>query len=141
MKYISKLVGYGFLTWLVPFVVSFAFFDVKTQELVISEVFFKTIMVVTGALVGTVLLVMYFRKVEKRFLWQGFLVGVVWLLINWGLDLLMVWRGFFDMGYVQYFEEIGLRYLSILIYSVGVGYVLQVKSLKLKVESEEKEEE
>ena len=132
MNYFTRLFGFGFLTWVVPFVVSFAFFDVQTQQMTIDETFFKSIMIVTGGLVGTGLLVLFFKTVEKAYLIQGLIVGLSWLGINWALDLMMVWRGLFDMTYVEYFQEIGLRYLLILMYALGMGCVLQIKSSKIE---------
>lgn len=51
MKKYLIIALYGFLTWLVPFVVSF-FFYTQDGVLIIEEALFKSIMVVTGALTG-----------------------------------------------------------------------------------------
>lgn len=127
-KYL-KMVLYGLILWLVPFIVSFAFVD-RQGNFTIGVTFFKSIMVVTGALVGVVLAVRYFRDVETNYVNEGIVLGVTWLIINLALDLLMVFGGFFQMDAVQYFTDIGLRYLAMPIYTIGMGYALMQQHLK-----------
>lgn len=122
MTHIQKAFVFGFFTWLIPFLVSFLFY--RCGQLVITESFFKSIMIVTGMLVGAVLLVRFFKTVTERFVLNGIVVGIIWLVINLGLDLLLVNRGFFPMTYQQYITDIGLRYLSIPIFSITLGFVL-----------------
>ncbi|WP_340819602.1 hypothetical protein [Methanolobus sp. WCC4] len=125
-KYLKMLL-YGLILWLVPFVVSFAFVD-SQGNFTIDETFFKSIMVVTGAFVGVVLAVRYFRDVETDYVNEGILLGVIWLVVNLVLDLTMVSGGFFQMTVVQYFTDIGMRYLAMPIYTIGIGYALMQKS-------------
>ncbi|WP_321429607.1 hypothetical protein [uncultured Methanolobus sp.] len=122
-KYL-KMVFYGLILWLVPFIVSFAFVDME-GNFTIDETFFKSLMVVTGALVGVVLAVRYFRDVETNYVNEGIVLGVTWLVINLVLDLLMVYGGFFQMGVMEYFTGIGLRYLAMPVYTIGMGYALK----------------
>ena len=122
-KYL-KMVFYGLILWLVPFIVSFAFVDMQ-GNFTIDETFFKSLMVVTGALVGVVLAVRYFRDVETNYVNEGIVLGVTWLVINLVLDLLMVYGGFFQMGVMEYFTDIGLRYLAMPVYTIGMGYALK----------------
>jgi hypothetical protein len=91
---------------------------------VIDETFFKSIMVVTGAFIGVILAVRYFRDVETNYLNEGIFLGLIWLLVNLALDLSMVYGGFFQMSVTQYFTDIGMRYLSMPIYTIGMGYAL-----------------
>jgi hypothetical protein len=85
-------------------------------------------MVVVGAAAGVTLSIAYFGPVKKDFFGVGVVIGVVWLIISMGLDLIMVSSGFFKMSYAQYFTDIGLRYLSIPIYTAGMGYALRHKN-------------
>jgi len=59
--------------------------------------------------------------VRDRFVREGALLGAVWLLINWALGaaFLLPLSGM-DAG--TYMAEIGLRYLTIPIIAVGIGY-------------------
>jgi hypothetical protein len=37
----------------------------------------------------------------------------------------MVSGGFFQMGVMEYFTDIGLRYLAMPVYTIGMGYALK----------------
>lgn len=126
MQKIFKIIWFGFLTWLIPFLVSFLFVG-PNGNYFIPQTFFKTIMIITGALVGTFLMVKYFSKVKEKYLNEGITIGLYWLVINLLIDLLLVGGGFFNMSVASYFTDIGLRYLAIPIYSIGLGYVLEKK--------------
>lgn len=121
-----KMVSFGFTLWLIPFISGFPFVD-STGNFLISETFFKSIMIVISSLVGVVLAVKYFRDVEVDYVKEGVILGIVWLVINLGIDLIFVSTGFFPLSVVQYFTDIGLRYLSMPIYTVGIGKVLEQK--------------
>ncbi|WP_319508991.1 hypothetical protein [uncultured Methanolobus sp.] len=125
-KYL-KMVLFGLIVWLVPFIVSFAFVD-RQGNFTIDEAFFKSIMVVTGAFVGVVLVVRYFRGAETDYVNEGILLGVIWLILNLALDLIMVYGGFFQMTVTQYFADIGMRYLVMPIYTIGMGYALMQRT-------------
>lgn len=127
MKQYLKLALFGFLTWLIPFVVSFFFYD-KTGHLVIGDIFlFKSIMIVTGATTGAVLLILYFGKISEKYLYHGILIGIVWLAMNWVLDLLIL-VPMAKLSLYDYFAQIGLRYLIIPVMSIMAGYLLERKA-------------
>ncbi len=123
MHSIKHAVLYGFLVWLIPFVAAFAFYS-RDGELAIDIFLFKTIMIIVGALIGAYLLVRYFRKVEQNHLREGVYVGLLWLVMNWALDFATL-VPMNDMAASAYFSEIGLRYLTMPIFAVAIGAVLQ----------------
>ena len=120
----GRIVLYGFLSWFLPFFSGFPFVDAEGNML-IEAVLFKSIMIVVGCLVGVLLSVRYFSFVKADHVREGLTIGVAWLFINWVLDLAFVMTGFFGMTVMQYFKEIGLRYLPIPIYTVGMGKALE----------------
>lgn len=124
MKKHTKMLVYGLLTWLIPFFVSFLFVDAQGNFL-IPETFFKSIMVVTGAFIGVIMAVRYFRDVKENHVREGMIIGASWLIINLAIDLAFVQAGFFKMTTLQYFTDIGLRYVSIPIYTIGLGYAIK----------------
>lgn len=116
----GKLLGFGLLTWLLPFLLAIPLYSPEGEPL--YDIFLiKSIMIVFSAAVGTFLIVIWFRGVHARYLREGALLGGVWLLINWALDaaVLLPLSGM-DAG--TYMAEIGLRYLTIPIIAVGIGY-------------------
>lgn len=126
MNKYAKMVLFGFILWLVPFITGFLFVD-RTGNFLIPETFFKSIMIVEGSLIGVILAVRYFRDINVDHVKEGIILGMVWLVINLTLDLGMVFAGFFPLSVVQYFTDIGLRYLTMPIYIIGLGLALERK--------------
>ncbi len=85
-------------------------------------------MIVAGGLVGVILAVRYFKDIKSGFVMEGVLLGVTWLVINLAIDIVLVSAGFFRMTLIQYIMDIGLRYLSMPIYTIGIGYALKQRS-------------
>ncbi|PKL63331.1 MAG: hypothetical protein CVV31_00595 [Methanomicrobiales archaeon HGW-Methanomicrobiales-2] len=115
-----KLVGFGFLTWLLPFLLSIPFYSQEGEPL--YDIFLiKSVLLVFSAALGTFLILVFFKGVHDHFIREGALLGGVWLLINWALDavVLLPLSGM-DAG--TYMAQIGLRYLTIPIIAVGIGY-------------------
>jgi hypothetical protein len=123
MNKLAKIIIFGLLLWLIPFLAGFPFVDAE-GNLSISETFFKSIMIVIGSIVGVVLAVNYFKHVTNKYIHEGMLLGIIWLIINITIDIIMVMTEFFPMTLYNYFTDIGLRYLTIPIYTIGLGYAL-----------------
>lgn len=118
MKNYKKALLSGFLTWLIPFVISFFFYS-KDGVLLIHLATFKSIMYVTGIGSGMYLLVRYFQK-EQGSLKEGFRLGLLWFGMNIALDLLVL-IPMSHMPVSDYFTQIGLSYLGIIPLSMGAG--------------------
>lgn len=114
---------YGFLVWLLPLLISFAFYNANGQ-VSIDETLFKSIMIVISMLVVVPLLVVYFTKVTSGFITQAVVIGMWWFVINIALDvaILLPWL---KVDFVTYMGQIGLRYLIMPITAIGFGYLLQ----------------
>ncbi|WFN33534.1 hypothetical protein L1S32_06645 [Methanogenium sp. S4BF] len=114
----ATLLGFGLLTWLVPFAISIPLYSQ-------TDIFlFKSIMIVVGAAVGAALLVLWFRGVHENHLREGITVGILWLIMNWALDIAIL-LPLSGSPASSWFAEIGLRYLVIPIMAVTVGYALR----------------
>ena len=126
-KYL-KLGLFGFVSWLVPFVAAFLFYSQEGQ-LLVDVSFFKSVMAVVGSATGAVLLVMYFGKLKVNYFNEGILAGFVFLAMNILLDLLIL-VPMSNMLVSDYFLQIGLMYIVILIMGASMGYVLEKKCAK-----------
>jgi len=126
MKKYLKVVLFGFFTWLIPFVVSFFIFPLRTSQ----RPLFESIMAVVVTICAVLFAVRYFRKVKASFLQEGVLIGVVWFLVNIVLDLLLFMEGPMKMSFADYMADIGLTYLIIPAVTFGLGYSLQKKTAR-----------
>ena len=128
MKSIKKTLIYGLLTWLIPFIVAIPFYSRDGQPLI--DIFLlKSIMIVIGSVTGAIFLILYFKKVTKNYLREGLFIGLIWLAINWILDfIVLVPMAKMDIG--TYFAQIGLKYLTIPIFSITIGFLLNYQKVK-----------
>ena len=125
MKKGLKIVLYGFLTWLIPFVASWPFYTMDGQPKI--DIFFiKTILMVLFSIFGIILLLIYFKSVDKNYVREGIMVGLIWLAINWIFDLIVL-VPMAQMGIWIYFSQIGLRYLVIPTMSISLGIMGKMK--------------
>ncbi len=120
-----KKLGYGAILWAIPYVTAIPLMGLMKSD----PIFFKTIMIVEGALVGAVLTVLYFLAVKSDYLREGMTVAIVWIAVNWLLDFVAL-LPFSGLTIPRYFIEIGLRYLAIVAPTVAVGYVLQQRTMQ-----------
>lgn len=123
-KYL-RIILFGLLTWLIPFVSAF-FFYTREGKLSIDIFLFKSIMIVVGSISGAILLVSYFRKINSSYFKEGVMVGFIWLGINILLDLLVL-IPMSGMSIADYFTQIGLRYFVIPAMSIAIGTALSNK--------------
>lgn len=112
---------YGGIGWLIPFLVAIPFYSPNGQ-LLVDYALFKNVMVVTGGLVGAFLLILLFKSFSGDFIREGVQIGTIWLIVNWGLDLVVL-VPMNGMSLPEYFSRIGLGYLLIPIMSIMGGFI------------------
>ena len=113
----------GLLTWLIPFIAAIPFYG-SDGALVIDQAFFKSIMIVIGSLTAAVLLVWSFRIIPGSYAREAVITGIVWLALNWGLDILVL-VGLLGMPPAEYVAGIGLRYLVIPAMVIPAGIITE----------------
>jgi len=122
-KYV-KLVGFGFLIWLIPFLVSFVIFPLRNA----NRPLFESIMPVFLALTAMIISVLYFKKVEKESLKEGLIAGVLWFVLSLVIDLMLFLPASpMQMRFSDYMMDIGLTYLIILMIPIGIGALVRKK--------------
>ncbi len=126
IKQFVKVTIFGILIWLVPFVVSFGFYN-QERQLVINETYFKSIMVVVLSAIIVLLSVYYFKSLKSNYIQQGLVAGLWWLVINLGLDAAILLPSL-KTNFGDYFMQIGIRYLMMPIIVIGIGYLLKKRS-------------
>lgn len=121
MKSVKKAILFGFLVWLIPFVIAVVITPIRTNQ----RALFESIMVVVVTGFTALFAILYFQKVEKSFVKEGVILGVVWFVISIVIDLLMFMWGPMKMSFLDYMADIGLTYLIIPIVTISFGYLLQ----------------
>jgi hypothetical protein len=125
MKSIKKVLIYGFLVWLIPFVISFLIFPLKSS----NRVLWESIMPVVISISVVLFSIFYFSKLQAKFLKEAVLLGIIWLAISIILDIFLFMEGPMKMSFVDYIMDIGLTYLMIPIISIGFGYLLEKRGV------------
>ena len=124
MKVFAKIAVYGFIAWLIPFILSIPFFT-PDGRLTVDEHLFKSIMIIVGTLTAGLLLVDIFKDVKKEQIQEGFVIGIIWYVMNILLDVIIL-LPMSGMPFSQYYAEIGMRYLAMPIMSICMGAAIQV---------------
>lgn len=115
----------GFVSWLIPFAVSFLFYK-PGGELVVPYSNFKTMIMLVGVISGCYLLLLFFKPVTESFTRHAVIAGFTWLAINLVLDIVIL-VPMMKTTVVDYFMSIGLGYFSIPVISITIGYLLEKK--------------
>jgi len=124
-KYVKWIIGFGILIWLIPFLVSFVVFPLKDS----NRPLFESIMPVVLTITVVIFSILFFKRVDKEFMKEGFIIGIVWFTISIIIDLFMfIPESSMHMSLVDYIMDIGLTYLIILVIPVGFGYMLEKKN-------------
>ena len=119
----TRIVGFGGLVWLLPFVAGFFVID-RTGQYTIDIFVAKSMFMLIGSIVGAYLLFRLFKRINDSFLRWGILIGASWMTINWILDIVILLPLSGD-SIATWFGAIGVRYLNMLIVGVLVGAVAQ----------------
>ena len=123
MKSIKRTILYGFLLWLIPFVVSIPIFPLKEAQ---SPVF-ETIMPIVLTICVVFFSLLYFRKMNSGYLSESIKLGIIWFVISIIIDLPMFIWGPMKMSVINYMMDIGFTYLIYPIVTIGFGYMLEKK--------------
>ncbi len=122
MKSHKLALFYGFLVWLIPFIIAFLIHPIRTS----NRALFESIMPIVLTICVVLFSVFYLRKVKADFFREGILLGVIWFAISLAIDLLMFMpKSPMKMSFTDYMMDIGVIYLIIPTISVGIGYLLE----------------
>jgi len=116
----KKALLYGFLVWLIPFIVAILIYPMHES----NRPLFESIMPVVVTVCVVVFSILYFKKLEKEFIREGILLGVLWFAISLLIDLVMFLPDSpMHMELIPYMMDIGLTYLIIPAITIGFGYL------------------
>jgi hypothetical protein len=120
-KYI-RIIGFGFLIWLITFLLSFLIYPIREE----NRALFESIMPVVLTIIVLIFSIQYFQKLDKDFIGEGILLGVLWFVVSIIIDLFMfIPESQWQMSLSEYAMDIGLTYIIILSLPIGIGYLLE----------------
>jgi hypothetical protein len=114
-----RAVLYGFLIWLVPFLVAFAAFPLKTSW----RSLFESIMPVTVAAIVVMCAIRYFRRHPPRSMRDGIVLGLLWMAISIVIDLPLMLSPPINYTLPEYAADVGLTYLMMPIIVAGMAHM------------------
>jgi len=106
----------GFLSWLLPFFVSFLLFPLKRS----NAPLFSTLMVLFVLAVAGLMFYFYFRT-RAVTVSEAVFVGLLWFVCNLALDYPLFSHGPMRMTVMAYYSEIGLAYLIFPLFGFGAA--------------------
>jgi uncharacterized membrane protein YpjA len=124
MTALIRRLGYGMIVWAVPYATSLTMLPLIQRD----PIFFGTIMIVEGSIVGTAVAIAYFQHVPHPDAREGFILGAVWMVENWLLDFVGV-VPFTHTTLTRYFMEIGLRYMPMIAIATAIGYAWRKRTV------------
>lgn len=121
MKSFGRALLFGFLVWLIPFIVAFAIFPIRQS----ARPLFESIMPVALTLVVVAFGITYLKPVGREFVREGIVLGFLWMAVSLLIDApLMLLGGPMKMSVDEYAADIGLTYLIMPIITIGLGLAL-----------------
>lgn len=120
LKNIKVALLYGFFIWLIPFALSFLLFPIYQTE----KHFFQSIMSVTLVSVVVYFTYKYSQRTDLDTLSEGFVLGLLWMLISLTFDYPVFSLSPLKMPLVTYWKEIGFAYLAIPIITSGCAHIV-----------------
>ena len=121
-----KIVLFGFLVWLIPFMVSFFIYPLKTPMYSL----FESIMSLLIAVAAVIFSYFYFKDIGANFVREGVVTGIVWFIIAIVIDLVMFLPASpMHMNFTEYMMTVGVKYLIIPVVTIGSVYLAQNNAL------------
>lgn len=117
-----KKIGYGLVLWVIPYAASIPLLPLRES----SPLVFKSVIGLIAALVASVLMVLYFKTIERNFLKESVVTAIIWIAISLILDMVAI-MPFAKLSLLEYFMQIGIENIAAAIIIVAVGYLLEKK--------------
>lgn len=117
-----KIVLFGVLLWLIPFLVSLVVFPLKES----NRALFESIMPLVLTIVAIKLSYYYLRKIRTGYLKEGLMIGLIWYIMMVAIDLIMFLpQSPMHMNLTDYMMDIGITYLIVPVITTGMAYLAQ----------------
>ncbi len=119
MNRILKLVGFGFLVWLIPTLITTALIYFPSTES-LFDIISALAIIISVALFSY----LYFKDVTTNFIKEGIIIGITWIIISIIFDLVMIIVGVSHISIADYALRVVPLY--VIIPAITIGYGLQL---------------
>lgn len=123
MKSIKSALLFALAVWVIPFLVAMFIFPIRES----NRPLFESIMPVAVCIAVVIFTILYFKKIESNFVKEGVLLGILFFLVSFIIDLSLFMWGPMKMTFGEYLSDIGVTYLLMPVITIGFGYFLQKK--------------
>jgi hypothetical protein len=119
MNRILKLVGYGFLVWLIPTLITTVLIYLPFTES-LFDIISALAIIISVALFSY----LYFKDVTTNFIKEGIIIAITWIIISIIFDLIMIIVGVSHTSIIDYALRVVPLY--VIIPAITIGYGLQL---------------
>jgi hypothetical protein len=117
-KKILEIIGFGFIVWLIPTIVTYFASDTGSVQLYD----FTASVAIGGSAV--VLSYIYFKDITSHFVREGVILAIVWVLITIVLDVVLIYLGISKTSLLEYAVTVVPLYVIIPAITIGFGLYL-----------------
>ena len=117
-KKILEIIGFGFIVWLIPTIVTYFASDAGSVQLYD----FTASVAIGGSAV--VLSYIYFKDITSHFVREGVILAIVWVLTTIVLDVVLIYLGISKTSLIEYAVTIVPLYVIIPAITIGFGLYL-----------------
>lgn len=110
-----KLIGFGLIVWLIPTLITLLVSYLKIIN------YFDVISAVAIAVTVIVFSYLYFKNIEANLVKEGFILGIVWLLLSIILDIVLIFLGINQLSLMEYAYYVVPLYIIIPAITIGFG--------------------
>ncbi len=115
MNKVLKIIGFGFIVWLIPTLVTLLAYYLNGMFL------FDVISAIAIAVTVIVFAYLYYKDINAHFIKEGVMIGIVWLVISLVLDVVLILLGITKLSLMEYAIFVAPIYIIIPAITIGFG--------------------
>ncbi len=119
LKKILNIIGFGFIVWLIPTIVTYFASDVGSAQI------FDIVAAVAISASAVVSSYVYFKDITSHFIREGIILAAAWLAITIVLDVVLIFLGISKATLLEHAIRVIPLYVIIPAITIGFGLYLE----------------
>jgi hypothetical protein len=129
---VFRIIIFGLIVWLIPTIVTLLVSYSNGLYL------FDVISAIAIAATVIVFTYLYFKDIQNKYIKEGVIIGIVWLLISLILDIILIFLGITKLSLNEYAIYVAPLYIIIPAITIGFGlYKDQMDAEEMKEPDEQ----